>query len=69
MGEYKPVAKITDDYRAKIRLWAMHPTVLAAPPPPKLPKFGSKKFSDHQAMNRWKKELLGELARQIAENG
>jgi hypothetical protein len=61
--------KITDDYRAKIRLWVLNPQVAPAPLPPSLPKFSSKKFSSHAEMNRWKQELLKQLAREGAENG
>ncbi len=55
--------KITDDYKAKYRLWAANPRVIAAPAAPKLPKFASRKFSSHAEMNEWKRGLLLELAR------
>jgi hypothetical protein len=54
--------KITDDYKAKYRLWAATPRVIPAPAPPKLPKFASRKFSSHAEMNEWKRGLLRELA-------
>ena len=54
--------KITDDYKAKYRLWATNPRVIAAPAPPKLPKFASRKFSSHAEMNEGKRALLLELA-------
>ncbi len=54
--------KVTDDYRAKVRLWAARPTVVGLPPPPRLPRFGAKRFSSHAAMNAWKRELLKQLA-------
>ena len=54
--------KITDDYKAKYRLWAANPRVVAAPVPPKLPQFASRKFSSHAEMNEWKRTLLLKLA-------
>lgn len=54
--------KVTDDYQAKIRLWAGRPTVVELPPLPRLPQFGVKRFSSHAAMNAWKRELLKQLA-------
>lgn len=58
--------KITDDYRAKYRLWAAHPRVIAAPTPPHLPKFASRRFSSHAEMNAWKRELIRELASSVS---
>ena len=52
------VVKISDDYRAKLRLWADRPTVEPLPPMPPLPKFSSKRFRSHQEMNQWQQELL-----------
>jgi len=57
--------KITDDYKAKYRLWAANPRVVAAQTPPKLPKFSSRKFSAHAEMNEWKRTLLLELAQSV----
>ncbi len=54
--------KISDDYRAKWRLWAERPVVLPLPAGPPLPRFSSRRFSSHAEMNRWKRELLLELA-------
>jgi hypothetical protein len=61
--------KITDDYKAKYRLWAANPKVIAAPAPPRLPKFGSRKFSSHAEMNEWKRNLLLEVARNSESHG
>lgn len=61
--------KITDDYKAKYRLWAANPRVIAASAPPKLPKFASRKFSSHAEMNEWKRNLLREIAHVTASHG
>ena len=61
--------KITDDYKAKYRLWAANPQVIAAPTPLKLPKFASRKFSSHAEMNEWKRNLLREIAHVTAPHG
>ena len=53
--------KISDDYRAKIRLWAMRPTVVALPTGPCLPHFAAKKFQTHLELNQWKKSQLRKL--------
>ena len=55
--------KLTDDYKAKIRLWAACPQVIPAPPPPVIPNFKSRKFSSHAEMNEWKRSVLLDLAR------
>jgi hypothetical protein len=54
--------KITDDYRAKYRLWAGNPRLLAAPPPIRIPDFKSRRFSSHAEMNAWKDSVLRQLA-------
>ena len=61
--------KISDDYRAKIRLWAANPVALPAPQPPKLPRFAAKRFSSHAEMNRWKRELLRQIAQETPLHG
>ena len=58
--------KITDDYQAKIRLWARHPKVVPLPPGPPIPKFPPQKFRTHEEMNRWKRALLKQIAAQAA---
>jgi hypothetical protein len=61
--------KITDDYHAKIRLWAQNPRVVPLPQGPALPKFRAQKFSSHQEMNEWKRQLLAQMARESGLNG
>ena len=61
--------KVTDDYKAKTRLWARHPRVVAPLLGPALPRFTSKKFRTHAEMNRWKADLLREMAGKAARHG
>ncbi len=56
--------KITDDYRAKYRLWAGNPSIMPAPEPVRLSEFKSQRFSPHVAMNDWKRSLLRQWAEQ-----
>jgi hypothetical protein len=60
--------KITDDYKAKIRLWAASPQVVPDNPPKNIPKFGCKKFQSYAEMNAWKKSLLLEMAKSAPGN-
>ncbi len=60
--------KISDDYRAKYRLWAENPRVVAAPAPPRLPRFKSRRFTSHAEMNQWKQSLLRQLAQSAPGN-
>jgi hypothetical protein len=57
--------KITDDYRAKYRLWAQKPTVAPAPPAVHVPGFKSRRFSSHAEMNEWKRAVRLQLAAQV----
>ena len=61
--------KRSDDYRAKVKLWAERPTVAPLPPGPGLPKFPAQRFRTHEEMNRWKQSLLLEVARTVARHG
>jgi hypothetical protein len=54
--------KITDDYKAKYRLWAANPTVTPASAPVKLPNFKSRRFSSPAEMNAWKDSVLRQAA-------
>ncbi len=56
--------KISDDYQAKLRLWASARHVMALPRLEGLPRFGAKKFRSYDEMNAWKMELLREIATQ-----
>jgi len=55
--------KITDDYKAKLRLWARNPRVSGAGSIPDLPRFACIRFSSYREMNEWKKEYIRSLAR------
>jgi hypothetical protein len=61
--------KISDDYHAKVRLWARQPAVVSLPTAPPLPKFTARKFHTHEEMNQWKRSLLREVARTVARHG
>jgi len=61
--------KVSEDYKAKTRLWAEHLKVVALPPGPPLPRFASKRFRTHAEMNRWKASLLRQTASQAAGHG
>jgi hypothetical protein len=60
--------KISDDYKAKIRIWAAEQRVLPPLPGPPLPTFAKQTFSSHAEMNEWKRKLLKEIAAQAAQN-
>jgi len=55
--------KITDDYKAKLKMWASDGRVVSCPAAVGIPKFESRRFSSGAEMNAWKKELLAEMAR------
>jgi hypothetical protein len=59
--------KITDDYKAKYRLWALNPQVVGESTPPRLPGFRSRRFSSHGELNQWKAEVLRQQAQGIAD--
>jgi len=61
--------KTTDDYQAKLKLWAAKPTVAALPRGPRLPRFSPKRFATHAEMNRWKEALLLQMARERSVHG
>jgi hypothetical protein len=53
---------MTDDYNAKIRLWAANPQIVPSLPGPVLPAFPPQKFRSHTEMNAWKASLLRKAA-------
>lgn len=61
--------KVSDDYRAKIRMWASNPVVVAAPPVRRYPPFPSVRFANHEEMNRWKADYLLRIARELHQDG
>jgi hypothetical protein len=54
---------VRDDRTSKFALWAADPTVCALPPFQGIPPFRAKKFDSYDAFNRWKRDLLMEIAR------
>jgi hypothetical protein len=54
--------KATDDYRAKLDIWAREGKVSPLPKAVGIPRFRAKKFRSHQEMNAWKRQLLAEIA-------
>jgi hypothetical protein len=58
--------KVTDDYKAKYRLWAENPRVVSLPDCSNIPHFKPQKFSSHKEMNLWKKSLLRKSAQNAA---
>jgi hypothetical protein len=61
--------KVTDDYHAKVRLWAARQQVVPLPRGPRLPKFGAQRFKSHDEMNRWKAALLLRAAQELPTDG
>jgi hypothetical protein len=60
--------KVTDDYKAKYRLWAENPRVVPASSPVRIPHFKSKRFFSHAEMNTWKESVLRQLAQSAPGN-
>ncbi|HEX3798785.1 MAG TPA: hypothetical protein VH413_08795 [Verrucomicrobiae bacterium] len=60
--------KITDDYNAKVRLWAANPQISPVLPGPELPAFPPQKFRSHAEMNAWKAALLRSVAEITAKH-
>jgi hypothetical protein len=56
--------KYTDDYRAKVKVWAANPQVVPMPKMVGVPRIGSRKFNSYAEMNAWKRERIREIARQ-----
>jgi hypothetical protein len=53
--------KYTDDYDAKLEIWARDAKVYAMPRIRNLPRFGWKKFNTYEELNAWKKSLIEQL--------
>ncbi len=66
-GMWCKFVKISDDYHAKIRLWAARPVVVPLPRGPVFPRFKVQRFRNHAEMNLWKAEFLRQIARQAAD--
>lgn len=60
--------KISDDYKAKIKLWAANPQIIPDRPVI-IPNFKSRKFCSHAEMNEWKASVLREIAKSAATHG
>jgi len=54
--------KYTDQYAAKLEIWARECKVHPLPKIARLPRLPSKKFRSYTEMNVWKKDLLDQLA-------
>ena len=54
--------KYTDQYAAKLEMWARESKVHPMPKLIGLPRFTPKKFSSYAEMNAWKKGLLEQIA-------
>jgi hypothetical protein len=54
--------KFTDDYSAKFEIWARESKVHPLPKVVGLPHFGHRKFDNYTDFNRWKKDLLDQIA-------
>lgn len=66
---YDNAVKISDDYRAKVKLYALRPIVVPLPAVPPLPKFPARRFLTHAEMNEWKRSFLCEIAQSAARHG
>lgn len=55
--------KTWDDYNSKYVIWARAPRVYPLPKFEGVPSFGARKFDSYEEFNRWKQELLLEIAR------
>ena len=53
--------KTTDNYKAKLDIWARERRPQPQPKIANLPRFGSKKFNSYAELNEWKKQLLETL--------
>jgi hypothetical protein len=56
--------KITDNYKAKFDLWIADDKAVHLPRALEIPRFGVRRFSSYSGLNRWKRQLLGMIAKQ-----
>jgi len=54
--------KRTDDYRAKIEMWARQPHVEPLPYGVRIPGLTVKRFSSYAEFNQWKRQQILKLA-------
>jgi hypothetical protein len=54
--------KSTDDYKAKLEIWARNGQVVRMPRIANLPQFGHKRFNSYDELNAWKKSIRDQLA-------
>ena len=57
--------KYSDDYSAKLEIWAREGKVYALPTLKNIPEFTPQKFNSYEEMNAWKHDLV----MQFASNG
>jgi hypothetical protein len=55
--------KATDNYEAKLEIWARESRAHALPKAAGFPKFPPQKFTSYAEFNRWKRQYLDEIAR------
>lgn len=61
MGSMKETPKQSDDYDAKLRMWAANPRVYPLPKIKNMPRIESRKFNSYQEFQEWKERLLEEI--------
>ena len=54
--------KASDNYKAKLDIWAREAKVWPLPKAVGIPRFTAKKFRSYREMNAWKRKLLAEIA-------
>lgn len=59
--------KLSDDYRAKLRLWVANPKVCPLPAFRLYVRFSPQRFKSYAEMNEWKRSLIREQARATAK--
>ena len=54
--------KYTDDYEAKLEIWARESRVVPLPKLEGIPWFKPQKFNSYEEFNRWKDDLILSMA-------